>query len=366
MKYLFKLTFLFLVLAYMTACISGNENQSNEADSLHLEDSLSNDTFIEEFDKANYEVISASIGVDNSEMVWIPGGKFKMGSMDFPDAMPIHIVELDGFWMDAHEVTNAQFARFVEATGYQTVAERALDPKDFPGVPLDMLVPGSAVFKAPANDIDLDDPLEWWDYVAGANWRHPEGPSSNIKGKENYPVVQIAHVDAAAYAKWAGKRLPTEAEWEYAARGMKNNAKYYWGNELKPNGKYVANIFQGTFPAHDSKEDGYAGLAPIKSYAPNTLGLYDMEGNVWEWCADFYRPDYYKHSPKKNPKGPKDSFDPQEPGAVKYVQRGGSFLCSDQYCERYLAGSRGKGEVNSGGNNIGFRCVSDQAPPVSE
>lgn len=308
-------------------------------------------------------VISEELGVDNSTMVWIPAGSFQMGSPDFPDAKPLHEIELDGFWIDEHEVTNAQFTQFVEATGYQTVAERALDPADFPNVPLDMLVPGSAVFSAPKNKVDLNTPLQWWDYVAGANWRYPEGPSSTIKGRENYPVVQISYVDAAAYAKWAGKRLPTEAEWEFAARGMKENAKYYWGKELKPNGKYVANIFQGEFPMHDSKEDGFAGLAPVKSFAANPLGLYDMDGNVWEWCSDYYRPDYYQSSPKKNPKGPSDSFDPQEPGLIKRVQRGGSFLCSDQYCERYIAGSRGKGEESSGSNNIGFRCVSDQAAP---
>lgn len=299
---------------------------------------------------------------DTLGMVWVPGGSYKMGSNDFPDSQPIHEVEVDGFWMDAHEVTNAQFALFVEATGYQTVAERALDPADFPNVPLDMLVPGSAVFSPPSNKVNLNEHMQWWKYVAGANWRHPEGPTSNIKGKENYPVVQICFEDAAAYAKWAGKRLPTEAEWEYAARGMRENSKYYWGEDLKPNGKYVANIFQGDFPMNDTKEDGFAGLAPVKSFAANPLGLYDMEGNVWEWCSDFYRPDYYKNSPKKNPKGPLDSFDPQEPGLIKRVQRGGSFLCSDQYCERYISGTRGKGEVGSASNNIGFRCVGNAIP----
>lgn len=309
------------------------------------------------------ELVSASIGVDNSTMVWMEAGRFLMGSKEFPDAMPIHEVELDGFWIDEHEVTNAQFTRFVEATGYQTVAERALNPADFPNVPLDMLVPGSAVFSPPTDNVNLNDHMQWWKYVAGANWRHPEGPSSSIKGKENYPVVQVSYVDAAAYASWAGKRLPTEAEWEYAARGMNKNTKYYWGDELKPNGSWVANVFQGKFPAQDTKEDGFAGTSPVKSYAANSLGLFDMEGNVWEWCGDFYRADYYKNSPKKNPKGPTESFDPQEPGAVKRVQRGGSFLCSDQYCERYIAGSRGSGEVSSAGNNIGFRCVSDNKSP---
>jgi len=304
-----------------------------------------------------------AIGSDNSNMIWIKSGVFSMGSDAFPDAQPVHEVSLDGFWIDEHEVTNAQFARFVEATGYQTVAERTLDPKDFPNVPLDLLVPGSAVFTPPSKKVGLDNYLQWWKYVAGANWRHPQGPGSSIKGKEDHPVVQVSYEDAAAYAKWAGKRLPTEAEWEYAARGMRPNRTYYWGDELKPGGKWVANVYQGDFPVNNSKEDGYEETSPIKSYAANPLGLYDMEGNVWEWCSDFYRPDYYQSSPKKNPKGPNDSLDPQEPGLVKRVQRGGSFLCNAQYCERYIAGSRGKGEVGSASNNLGFRCVSDNPPP---
>ncbi|HSC39914.1 MAG TPA: SUMF1/EgtB/PvdO family nonheme iron enzyme, partial [Chitinophagaceae bacterium] len=182
---------------------------------------------------------------------------------------------------------------------------------------------------------------------------------SNLVGKQHDPVVQVCYTDAAAYARWAGKRLPTEAEWEYAADAGKTNQKYYWGNELKPGGKWVANIFQGSFPDGNTKEDGYATLAPVKSFPPNAWGLYDMEGNVWEWCSDLYRPDYYKSSPAVNPKGPADSYDPDEPGAEKHVQRGGSFLCSDAYCIRYKAGSRGKGETGSAGNNLGFRCVKD-------
>jgi|SRR5690554_6194344 len=301
-------------------------------------------------------IISPTTVFDTSGMIWIPGGIFKMGSNEYFDAQPIHEVELDGFWMDEHEVTNAQFALFVEATGYQTVAERVLNPADYPNVPLDMLVPGSAVFIPPSNESESN---QWWKYVAGANWRHPEGPTSNIDGKENYPVVQVCYEDASAYAKWAGKRLPTEAEWEYAARGMKESTKYYWGEDLKPDGKYVANIYQGNFPTHDAKEDGFAGLAPVRSFGANPLGLYDMEGNVWEWCSDFYRSDYYQNSPKKNPRGPADSFDPQESGLVKRVQRGGSFLCNDQHYERYASGARGMGEISSASNNAGFRCVGD-------
>lgn len=281
------------------------------------------------------------------EMVLIPGGTFQMGTDDFPDAKPIHAVTVGDFYMDEHEVTNAQFEKFAKATGYLTVSEKPLSPADYPGVPAEKLAPGSAVFAPPSHKVSLDDPMQWWQYLQGADWKHPQGPGSTIKGKENEPVVQISYVDAAAYAKWASKRLPTEAEWEFAARGGKGNTKYYWGNELKPKGKWGANIFQGSFPDANSLEDGYKFVAPVKSFPANAYGLFDMDGNVWEWCEDFYRPDYYSNSPNKNPKGPKDSFDPEEPGTVKRVQRGGSFLCSDQYCIRYKAGSRGKGEISS-------------------
>jgi sulfatase modifying factor 1 len=309
--------------------------------------------------KAAADNIPAEGNSSKDEMVLIKGGSFQMGSNDFPDARPLHTVAVNSFWMDAHEVTNAQFAAFVKATGYITVAEQKLNPADYPGVPAEQLVPGSAVFSPPNNPVSLNDPLQWWKYVPGADWKHPKGPNSNINGKENDPVVQVCYTDAIAYAKWAGKRLPTEAEWEYAARAGKQNEKYYWGSQLKPGNKWPANIFQGSFPYKNLKEDGYDGVAPVKSFPPNAFGLYDMEGNVWEWCNDFYRPDYYSHSSAKNPQGPKDSYDPEEPGVVKHVQRGGSFLCSDEYCIRYKAGSRGKGETNSAGNNLGFRCVKD-------
>jgi formylglycine-generating enzyme len=308
------------------------------------------------------EILNALTG-DSSQpkMLWIIGGSFLMGSDDpaFMDAQPLHEVNVKGFWMDEHEVTNADFARFVKATGYITVAERPLDPKDYPTVPKENLVIGSPVFAPPENEVSLDDPGQWWRYVTGANWYHPIGPSSSVKGKPNDPVVQVCYEDAIAYAKWAGKRLPTEAEWEYAARAGKENKNYYWGEELKPAGKWTANIFQGNFPNKNSLEDGFDFLAPVKSFPPNAYALYDMEGNVWEWCNDFYRPDYYQKSPKENPQGPSDSYDPDEPNTVKRVIRGGSFLCSDQYCIRYKAGSRGKGEIKSASNNLGFRCVKD-------
>lgn len=295
------------------------------------------------------------------EMVFIKGGTFVMGNKDFADSKPLHSVTVSGFFMDEHEVTNAQFAAFVKATGYVTVAERKPSAKDYPGVPDSALVAGSAVFSPPTQAVSLADPLQWWQYVAGADWRHPLGPQSSVEGKEAEPVVQVCYGDAAAYARWAGKRLPTEAEWEYAARAGGKPSLYYWGNQLKPNGRWAANIFQGTFPHNNTSEDGFPFLAPVKSFSPNAFGLYDMDGNVWEWCADFYRPDYYARSRRKNPKGPGDSYDADEPGAEKHVQRGGSFLCSDQYCIRYKAGSRGKGETASASNNLGFRCVKDSA-----
>lgn len=301
---------------------------------------------------------SSSKEGNTAEMVFIKGGSFTMGSNEFEDSKPLHTVSVSSFLMDEHEVTNAQFSAFVKATGYKTVAEQPLDPADYPGVPKEQLIIGSGVFTPPDHPVSLHDPMQWWSYVGGANWRHPKGPSSSIAGRDNEPVVQVCYEDAVAYAKWAGKRLPTEAEWEYAARGGKQT-KYYWGNELKPNGKWAANIFQGSFPNHNTEEDGYAEVAPVKTFVPNSFGLYDMEGNVWEWCSDLYRPDYYKNSNTRNPKGPANSYDPGEPGVVKHVQRGGSFLCSDQYCVRYKAGSRGKGETLSASNNLGFRCVKD-------
>lgn len=292
-------------------------------------------------------------------MVWIAGGSFKMGTNDYPDAQPVHEVKVNGFWMDEHEVTNAQFEAFVKATNYVTIAERPLDAKDYPGVPLENLVPGSAVFSPPAGKVALDDIQQWWRYVPGANWRHPKGPESSIVGLENHPVVQISYLDAKAYAEWAGKRLPTEAEWEFAARAGRPNTKYYWGDELKPKGQWMANIFQGSFPNNNTAEDGFTGTAPVKSFPKNPYGLYDLEGNVWEWCNDLYHNAYYKNVLADNPKGPSVSNDPEEEGVEKHVQRGGSFLCSDQYCIRYVAGSRGKGETTSACNHLGFRCVKE-------
>jgi formylglycine-generating enzyme required for sulfatase activity len=269
------------------------------------------------------------------------------------------LVRVDGFWMDRTEVTNRQFAAFVRATGYVTVAERELDPKDFPGVPSEKLVPGSVVFTPPKGPVPLDDFLAWWSYVPGASWRHPEGPNSSVEGRDEYPVVHVSFGDAQAYAEWARKRLPTEAEWEFAARGGLDRKRYVWGDELTPGGKWRVNNWQGRFPGQNVAADGYERLAPVGSFPANGFGLLDMAGNAWEWCSDWYRPGYEVtgSAPVVNPRGPTSSHDPMEPGVPKRVQRGGSFLCSDLYCTRYLPGARGKGDVDSGASHLGFRCV---------
>jgi formylglycine-generating enzyme required for sulfatase activity len=307
-------------------------------------------------------------------MVWVPGGTFSMGTDRAneslcaqggltADAQPIHRVYVDGFWMDEHEVTNAEYRAFVNATGYVTIAETIPSKLEFPDIPEEMRVAGSVVFTPPGHPVPLNDYSQWWSYIKGANWRHPQGLGSSIAGKENEPVVHVAWEDAMAYARWAGKRLPTEAEWEFAARGGDCGKTYSWGDELNPGGRYMANIFQGDFPNNGNAADGYPGIAPVKQYAKNGFGLYDMAGNVWEWCADWYRPDYYdrllQEGAARNPQGPEDSYDPLEPGIAKKVQRGGSFLCSDQYCSRYVVGTRGKCDWRTGTNHLGFRCVKD-------
>jgi formylglycine-generating enzyme required for sulfatase activity len=297
-------------------------------------------------------------------MVWIPGGEFSMGSEQFPDARPVHRVAVDGFWIDVTEVTNAEFDRFVRATGYITVAERVPRAEDYPGAIPENLVAGSVVFTPPAHEVPLDDHYQWWRYVPGADWRHPEGPSSSIADRMDHPVVHVAYDDVLAYAKWANKRLPTEAEWEFAARGGLDGKPYVWGDEFRPHGKFMANTFQGHFPDKNTGEDGFVSTSPVKAFPPNGYGLYGMAGNVWEWVTDWYRPDYYAKlaaagGVAHNPKGPDDSFDPMQPGAAKRVQKGGSFLCTDQYCSRYMPGGRGKGEPDTGTNHTGFRCVRD-------
>jgi formylglycine-generating enzyme required for sulfatase activity len=291
-------------------------------------------------------------------MIWIPGGTFVMGSQGGQaDEKPVHEVTVEGFWMDKTEVTNEEFERFVNAAHYVTVAERKPSAKDYPGVPEDRLVAGSIVFHPPPGEVSLDDHTQWWEYVPGANWRHPEGPGSSIAGREKHPVVHICWHDARKYAEWAGKRLPTEAEWEYASRGGLVQQSYVWGSEQVPGGRWNANIWQGRFPIENTRDDNFYGTAPVASFAPNGYGLFDMAGNVWEWCQDWYLPDYYANSPSKNPAGPDSSFDPNEPGVWKKVQRGGSYLCSDVYCAGYRPSARMKASPDTGLSHSGFRCV---------
>ncbi len=317
-------------------------------------------------------------------MVWVPGGEFSMGCDDprscpcgGPDAMrdarPIHRVYVDAFWMDRTEVRNEQFARFVQATGYVTIAEQTPRAEEFPGAPPENLVAGSTVFTPTPGPVPVDNHYRWWRYVKGANWRHPLGPESDIRGKEAYPVVHIAYDDAMAYCQWAGKRLPTEAEWEFAARGGLSGKVYPWGDDLRPQGKWAANTYQGRFPVRngDIGEDGFVGIAPAAQFPPNGYGLCDVAGNVWEWCSDWYRPDYYQTLAKtgklaRNPQGPDEPLDPAEPTEPKRVHRGGSFLCTDQYCTRYMVGSRGKGEVKTASNHLGFRCVMTPKPRAQD
>jgi sulfatase modifying factor 1 len=298
-----------------------------------------------------------SVGRETNGMVWIPSGTFYMGSeKGSADEKPVHLVTLNGFWMDKYEVTNDQFDKFVKATGYMTVAERKPGAEQLPGVKAEELAPGSVVFRPPPGEVSLTNQLAWWKFVAGADWRHPDGPESSIEGKEKYPVVHVCWEDAVAYAKWAGKRLPTEAEWEYASRGGLDRQPYTWGAET-PDAK-KANLWQGKFPSDDTGADGFKGTAPVGSFQPNGYGLYDMAGNVWEWCADWYRPDYYTNSPPLNPQGPPDSLDPEEPGVSKRVMRGGSYLCNDVYCAGYRPSARMKSSPDTGLSHTGFRCVT--------
>lgn len=303
-------------------------------------------------------------------MVWIPGGEFTMGSAApdaWPEEGPPHRVSVDAFWMDEHEVTNAEFRRFVDATDYVTTAERRPDAEELlrqspPGTPTpaeESLVPGSLVFRPPAEPVPLDDYTRWWKWTPGADWRHPEGPGSSVEGKEDHPVVHVSWDDALAYAKWAGKRLPTEAEWERAARGGLEAKPYVWGDAPPSDGRLYANLWQGHFPDLNSQADGFARTAPVKSFPPNAFGLYDVAGNVWEWCADWYEPALYRARSGRaviaNPTGPEGSHDPRLP--QRRVQRGGSFLCSDSYCARYRPSARQGCAPDTGMSHVGFRCV---------
>lgn len=304
----------------------------------------------------------------HQNMVWIPAGEFMMGAGQgegFPEEYPQHDVQVNGFWMDTHEVTNQEFAAFIKATGYVTTAERKPDweimklqvPPGTPKPPDSVLVAGSLVFTPPSQPVALNDPMQWWSFVPGADWRHPQGPKSNLVGKDSYPVVHISWEDAMAYCKWSGKRLPTEAEWEWAAKGGVKNAKYAWGNEELKDGFYPANIWQGHFPDKNTADDKYVETAPVKSFAPNGFGLYDMSGNVWEWTADWMDANYYSTLGKStgNPIGPADGGNATPP--YQKVLKGGSFLCHSSYCTGYRVARRSSNGWDSGSNHIGFRCV---------
>ena len=306
------------------------------------------------------------------DLVYIEGGTFVMGGDSIwgrPDEFPRHEVKISSFYMDRHEVTNARFRAFTEATNYVTTAERKPDwneikkqlPEGTPKPADSLLVASSLVFSPPGHPVPLTNASLWWKWVPGADWRHPQGPQSTIEGKDNYPVVQVSWDDAVAYAQWAGKRLPTEAEWEYAARGGKSNAIYPWGDEPINTGAVKANTWQGNFPNENTKNDHYDHTAPVMLFQPNGFGLFDMAGNVWEWCADWYRPDAYVADAQKglvtDPGGPADSFDPDEPSIPKRVVRGGSFLCTDQYCSGFRVSARMKTNFDTSLEHTGFRCV---------
>ncbi len=305
-------------------------------------------------------------------MVWIPPGTFTMGTdsdAGWPDEKPVHRVRVDGFWLDVTEVTNAQFRGFVSATGYVTTAEKAPTAEEIlaqspPGTPApaaEMLVPGSLVFTPTDGPVPLDNFAQWWSWTPGACWQHPEGPESDLAARENHPVVQVSWDDAIAYANWANKRLPTEAEWEYAARGGLDRAGYVWGNDRPSNEQPQANIWQGEFPHTNTLADGFLRTAPVKSFRPNGYGLYDMAGNVWEWCSDWYDRDAYSQTSKTgviiNPRGPERSSDSLRPFTSQRVQRGGSFLCNDSYCSRYRPSARHGCSPDTGMSHVGFRCV---------
>lgn len=299
------------------------------------------------------------------DMVWIPGGTFMMGSNDhYPEEAPAHEVTVDGFWMDQYTVTNAQFSRFVEDTNYVTSAERCPNPKDYPGAKPEMLVPASVVFRKPGYRVDLRDHYEWWTYVPGANWRHPLGPASTLRGLAKHPVVHVAFEDVCAYSTWAGKQLPTEAEWEFAARGGFDGAVYVWGDEFEPDGQVLANTWQGDFPNENLLTDGYEWTAPVGSFPPNGYGLYEMAGNVWEWTTDWYQ----QHSEIEqsccgniNPRGglPEKSYDPRTPNVKipRRVMKGGSYLCAPNYCQRYRPAARMAQAVDTSTCHLGFRCI---------
>ncbi|HET6182195.1 MAG TPA: formylglycine-generating enzyme family protein [Acetobacteraceae bacterium] len=309
-------------------------------------------------------------------MRWIPGGTFLMGAEGtYPEEAPVHHVTVSGFWMDACAVTNADFAAFVQATGYRTIAERPPDPAAYPGARRELLKPGSLVFFMPRAPVNMNDIHSRWAYVPGASWRAPEGPGSTIEDRANHPAVHIAFEDAVAYAEWAGKALPTEAEWEFAARGGLEGARFCWGDEFMPGGRYVANTWQGKFPFQDLGADGFIGRAPVGSFPPNGYGLFDMAGNVWEWTTDWFsdrHPDQAE-APCCVPRDPRGgakvlSYDRAQP-AIRFprkVIKGGSYLCAPNYCRRYRPAARHPQMIDTGTCHIGFRCVTRPVRPACE
>lgn len=334
---------------------------------------------------AGCKPVAAPLPVPPAGMVLVPGGKFLMGSdaeYAYGNEKPAHRVEVAPFYLDAKPVTNADFAKFVEATGYVTVAERPVIweemkkqvPPGTPKPPDEVLQPGSLVFRATAGPVDLREMANWWQWTHGACWRHPEGPGSTIAGREDHPVVQVAWEDATAYAKWAGKRLPTEAEWEFAARGGLEGARYAWGNEENPEGCFMVNRWTGEFPYHNDGKDGFAGTSPVASFPANGYGLFDMTGNVWNWCSDLYRSDTFAERAENkkaccDPHGPESMEgerpvfgDPSPPtvvGAERRVIKGGSFLCHPDYCESYRPSARRGTPPDTGSSHVGFRCAMD-------
>jgi formylglycine-generating enzyme required for sulfatase activity len=292
-------------------------------------------------------------------MAWIPGGTFAMGSTEhYPEEAPVRETTVEGFWMDEHPVTNLEFMRFVKATGHVTVAELPPDPAQYPGAKDDKLQPGSIVFKRSSAPVDLTNPYNWWDWRAGADWRHPEGPGSNIGGRERHPVVHVAYSDAEAYARWAGKELPTEAEWEFAARGGIEGAQFAWGDDFMPKGKSMANTWQGEFPYENLLVDGYEGTSPVGTFPANGYGLVDIIGNVWEWTTDWYTASHQAETPCCGADPREASIDPNDLSAIpRRVMKGGSHLCAPNYCRRYRPAARMAQAIDTSTCHLGFRCI---------
>ncbi|WBL23069.1 formylglycine-generating enzyme family protein [Zunongwangia sp. HRR-M8] len=375
----FRFSYILLLLLFVSSC--KNEKKQKEdlvtktvskKDSTYLSCHANLPSRFSVSEKSNISK-KKSDSISTKGMVKLEGGVFLMGASDNrgrADEYPQHQVKVDPFYMDVTSVTNAQFAEFVKATGYVTTAERDVDwnemkkqlPANTPKPADSLLKASSLVFKGTKNEVPLNNPSVWWEWKRGADWKHPQGPQSSIEGKENYPVVHVSWDDANAYATWAGKRLPTEAEYEYAARGGLKNQPYPWGKEEPYHGKPKANTWEGKFPYKNTESDGAYGIAPVKSYAPNDFGLYDMAGNVWEWTADNYKSDYYKTisvDVQDNPIGPQTSNDPRQPGIPVKTVRGGSFMCNESYCSGYRASSRMASSPDTGLENTGFRCVKE-------